>query len=70
VSISSTGPRDKRWGRLPDAQEESGLSRSSIYKLAAKHRGLFRKHGRSTIVDLTMLHAIIENAPVAEISVT
>ena len=66
MSITST--TSKRWGRLPKAEDESGLSRSSIYKLAGKHKGLFKKHGRSTLVDLTMLSDIIEASPDAEIS--
>ena len=68
MDITTSRPPSKRWGRVPDAENESGLSRSTIYKLAGKHKGLFRKHGRSTLVDLWMLHGIIEATPVAEIS--
>jgi hypothetical protein len=56
-----------RFGRIPDAQRRSGLGRSSLYKLAPTHPGLFRKHGKATIVDLCMLDEIMAALPVAEI---
>jgi hypothetical protein len=58
----------KRWGRIPDAIERSGLGRSYLYKLAAEHPGLFRKHGAATIVDFQILDAILEAAPTAKLS--
>jgi hypothetical protein len=58
-----------RFGRIPTAVETRGLSRGTLYKLAAQHRGLFRKHGAITIVDLFMLDDIIESFPEAEINV-
>ena len=58
----------KRWGRIPDAIERSGLGRSYLYKLAAEHPGLFRKHGVATIVDFQILDAILEAAPIAKLS--
>jgi hypothetical protein len=66
-SITSTGG-GRRWGRIPDAVDHSGLSRTSLYKLAAVHEGLFRKHGSATIVDFQILDEILEAAPPAEIS--
>jgi hypothetical protein len=49
-------PKQQReFGRIPDAEKRSGLSRKFLYELAARHRGLFRKAGSATIVDLTML---------------
>jgi hypothetical protein len=56
----------KRWGRVSEATAYSGLGRSSLYKLAAAHKGLFRKHGAATIVDFNVLDRILEAAPPAE----
>jgi hypothetical protein len=71
-SISSVGGGHvgggRRWGRIRDAVDYSGLSRTSLYKLAAVHEGLFRKHGASTIVDFVILDRILEATPPAEIS--
>ena len=67
-STASTGG-GRRWGRIPNAIDYSGLSRTSLYKLAASHPGLFRKHGAATIVDFEILDQILETSPAAEISV-
>jgi hypothetical protein len=64
----SIQPTEKRWGRIPDAIARSGLGRSFLYKLAAEHPGLFRKHGTATVVDFQVLDAILEAAPAAELS--
>jgi hypothetical protein len=64
VEVASGG---KRWGRIPDAIERSGLGRSYLYKLAAEHPGLFRKHGTATIVDFQILDALLEAAPNAKL---
>jgi hypothetical protein len=66
-SITSTGG-GRRWGRIPAAVDHSGLSRTSLYKLAADNPGLFRKHGAATIVDFQVLDKILEATPPAEIS--
>jgi hypothetical protein len=66
-SITSTGG-GRRWGRISDAIDHSGLSRTSLYKLAAANPGLFKKHGSATIVDFQILNKILEAAPAAEIS--
>jgi hypothetical protein len=64
----STGEiADRRFGRIPDAIGRSGLSRSELYTLAAENRGLFRKRGVATIVDLIMLDAVLAELPAAEI---
>jgi hypothetical protein len=57
-----------RFGRIPAAKDRSGLSRSKLYELAARHRGLFRKADGATIVDLEMLDEILANLPVANIA--
>jgi hypothetical protein len=72
MSIRSTGASgaEKRFGRIREATVHSGLSRSSLYKLAAAYPGLFRKHGSATIVDFQMLNEILAATPVAEFSTT
>jgi hypothetical protein len=59
---------EQRFGRIPDAKRRSGLSRGFLYELAAKHKGLFRKAGVATIVDLEKLDSILAALPPAEIS--
>ena len=56
-----------RWGRIPTAIETRGVKRTKLYGLAARHRGLFRKDGSATIVDLHFLDEIIEELPPAEL---
>ena len=58
----------RRFGRIPVATAESGLSRSALYGLATKHKGLFKKAGSATIVDLNMLGDIIAELPDADIN--
>jgi hypothetical protein len=62
----TTEPRP-RFGKLPSAVRYSGRSRSRLYQLAAKHEGLFRKDGKSTIVDFDVLDRILDHLPVAKI---
>jgi hypothetical protein len=57
-----------RAGKIADAVQYSGFSRSTLYVLAAQHLGLFRKHGRAVIVDFDILDLIIANLPAAEIT--
>jgi hypothetical protein len=59
-----------RFGRIPVATAESGLSRSALYGLAARHIGLFKKAGSATIVDLNMLVDIIAELPDAHINIS
>jgi hypothetical protein len=63
---AANGPR---FARLPIAVETRGLSRGTLYKLATKNPGLFRKHGSITMVDLQLLDSIIAEFPPAEINV-
>jgi hypothetical protein len=66
MSIPSTAvPR--RYGGIPAAVDYSGRSRSRLYQLAAKHKGLFKKDGKSTIVDFGILDQILDDLPVAKI---
>jgi hypothetical protein len=70
VSVEHSPTRARRFGRIPVATAESGLSRSALYGLAAKHRGLFKKAGSSTIVDLNLLADIIAELPDANINIS
>jgi hypothetical protein len=60
----------RRFGRIPVATAETGLSRSALYGLAGKHKGLFKKAGSATIVDLTLLADIIADLPDADINIS
>jgi hypothetical protein len=55
-------------GRIKTARDFYGVSRSWLYREAAKHPGLMRKCGRSTLVDFTVLREIIAGLPVARIA--
>ena len=66
MSITSTAM--PRFGTIPRACDYSGRSRSRLYQLAAKHEGLFRKDGKSTLVDFAVLDQILDKLPVAKIS--
>jgi hypothetical protein len=59
---------EPRFGRMPDAKRRSGLSRSKLYEIAAKHEGLFRKLDDATIVDLHKLDEILAALPPAKIT--
>jgi hypothetical protein len=41
-----------------------------LYSLAAKHKGLFKKAGAATLVDLNMLADIIAELPDADINIS
>jgi hypothetical protein len=60
-------PARRRTGKIPEAVAYSGISRSSLYELAAEHDGLFVKFGASTLVDFDVLDKVIDALPVAEI---
>ncbi len=59
--------RSRGFGRIPKARDQSGLSRSFLYELAAEHEGLFLKAGKATIVDLDFLDDILEKLPPADV---
>ena len=65
---SDQGGQLPRFGRIADGIRRSGLSRASIYNLAAEHPGLFKKYGAATIIDLGMLDEIMAALPAAEIT--
>jgi len=60
---------NRRFGKLPDAIEYSGLSRARLYQLAGLHPGLFRKNGSAVLVDFRALDQILDNLPAAKINV-
>jgi hypothetical protein len=63
-----TPPFRPRLGRIPTARVYSGLGRSSLYRLAGMTPGLFKKHGKSTLVDFEVLDRVLDALPVAAIS--
>jgi hypothetical protein len=67
IPMSRSEITGKRFGKLPEATTYSGISRASLYGLAAKHPGLFKKFGASTIVDFNELDAILDELPAAKI---
>jgi hypothetical protein len=70
MTITTTAGLRPRFGTIPTAIAQFGRSRSRLYQLAAKHEGLFRKDGRSTIVDFDILGRIVDALPAAKISPT
>lgn len=70
MSITSTAAPRPRFGTIPRASDYSGRSRSRLYQLAAKHEGLFRKDGKSTLVDFAVLDQILNGLPIAKINDT
>ena len=61
-------PPDARAGfSIQSAVDWSGLSRSALYRAAAEGRLLFRKAGRTTIVDGASLAALVASLPPARI---
>ena len=62
--LSTAGPR---FGSIPRAIEHSGRSRSRLYQLAGQYPGLFRKDGKSTLVDFAVLDRILDGFPMAKV---
>ena len=56
-----------RAGKIPAAVQYSGISRSSLYELAAEYEGLFLKAGHSTLVNFSKLDEILDALPPAKI---
>jgi hypothetical protein len=53
--------------RVPEASYISGLSRSELYRRAARGEVVFLKCGASTLVDLQSLRATVASLPRASI---
>ena len=60
--------KSKRYGRIPAAMEASGLSRGTLYDLARKHPGLFKKYGAATLVDFSRMYEILDALPEAALT--
>jgi hypothetical protein len=56
-----------RAGRITDAVAHSGVSRARLYEWAARYPELFKKNGKSVIVDYDVLDRIIDALPQAAI---
>jgi hypothetical protein len=69
VEIAGEVGAKRRWGRVSHASDYCGLSRTSLYTLATKHKDLFRKFGSATIVDFDVLDRILEATPTADVNV-
>jgi hypothetical protein len=67
--MSVTSENSPRAGRIPEAVSYSGFSRWRLYKEATRHPELFKKIGRSTIVDFRVLDRLIAEAPLAKINI-
>jgi hypothetical protein len=66
---ASSGQRHSpRSGSVKDAINHYGLSRSTLYLLAAQHPGFFKKYGTKTMVDYVVGDAIFSNLPPAKIN--
>jgi hypothetical protein len=66
MSLEISGEK-RRWGRIAQAIDYCGLGRTSLYTLASRHKGLFRKHGSATIVDFNVLDRVLESMPTADL---
>jgi hypothetical protein len=56
--------------RLNQAVHYSGLSRSTLYRLNSEHRLVFRKAGKSVLVDFKSLKSLIDTLPEVTIPIT
>lgn len=65
--MKHTPPAAKLFGTIADARRTYSVSRTWIYRTARERPDLLRKVGRSTLVDFTILSAIIANLPQADI---
>ena len=63
----STEHSPARFGRIPAAKRRSGLSRSTLYKIAAEYKGVFLKAGAATIVDFERLDEVLAELPAADL---
>jgi hypothetical protein len=64
---SFTWPLKPRFGKIPAAAAYSGLGRTRLYEIAAENPGLFRKSGKSTLVDFEYLDQVLNRLPAAAI---
>ena len=55
-----------RFGKIVAAAAYSGISRTVLYEMREETPGLFRKNGKSTLVDFDILDQLLDRLPVAE----
>lgn len=65
--LSMFTPDAQRYGRIPDAAVRYGLSKSSLYRLAADGRLVLRKFGRATFVEYEAADRFMASLPLARI---
>jgi len=69
ISLSEAKPLGRpRFSRINPAAKYAGRSRGQLYIWAARYLGLFRKDGKTTLVDLNLLDAILDELPAAKIN--
>jgi hypothetical protein len=56
-----------KFGKIPAAIEYSGVRRTKLYQLAGANPGLFKKSGKSTLVDFELLDQVLNRLPAASI---
>jgi hypothetical protein len=56
-----------RFGRIAEALSYAGVSRSRLYEWAREHPQLLRKNGFASLVDFSVLDAILDALPVANL---
>jgi hypothetical protein len=64
---SFTWPLKPRFGKIPAAAAYSGMGRTKLYEIAAENPGLFKKSGKSTLVDFEYLDKVLNRLPAAAI---
>jgi hypothetical protein len=67
VSVTSTASPRPRFGNIRRAVDYSGRSRATLYIWASRTPELFKKDGKSTIVDFSVLDGILDALPIAQI---
>jgi hypothetical protein len=65
VTIQTEQGLRPRFALIDAASEYAACSRSALYEMALKTPKLFRKRGRRTVVDLSVLDQILDDLPVA-----
>ena len=65
--ISTTEPAEPLTVTIPAGTARTGLSRSSLYRLASAGNIGFRKAGRTTLVDWPSLKAHVGSLPAADL---
>jgi hypothetical protein len=67
MSIAPAVVPRPRFGKIPRAVDYSGRSRATLYLWAALNPGLFKKDGKSTLVDFAVLDRLLDELPLAQL---